>query len=74
MYLELRDLLPRNQVTLVHADLGEVEWPGAIEHIRATTAGETLHVCRARRTLLQIVEERGMFPSPQRRQCTSDLK
>jgi DNA sulfur modification protein DndC len=28
----------------------------------------------ARRDLLQMVEERGMFPSPSLRQCTSDLK
>jgi DNA sulfur modification protein DndC len=27
-----------------------------------------------RRTYLQMVEQRGMFPSPQFRQCTSDLK
>jgi DNA sulfur modification protein DndC len=30
--------------------------------------------CRSRRTLLQMIEERGMFPSPSQRQCTSDLK
>lgn len=74
MYLMLRDLVPAAQMILVHADLGEVEWPGAQEHISATTAGEPLFVCRARRTLLQMIAERGMFPSPQRRQCTSDLK
>lgn len=74
MYLLLRDLVPREQLVIVHADLGEVEWAGAIEHIKATTAGEPLHVCRSRRTLLQMIAERGMFPSPQQRQCTSDLK
>ena len=74
MYLHLRDQVPRDQLVLVHADLGEVEWPGAQEHIRATTRGEPLHVCRSRRGLLQMIEERGMFPSPTLRQCTSDLK
>jgi len=74
MYLLLRGLVPREQLVIVHADLGRVEWAGAVEHIRATTAGEPLHVCRARRDLLQMVEERGMFPSPEQRQCTSDLK
>lgn len=74
MYLVLRDLVPREQLVIVHADLGAVEWAGAVDHIRATTAGEPLHICRARRTLLQMIEERGMFPSPQQRQCTSDLK
>lgn len=74
MYLMLRALVPAPQLVLVHADLGEVEWPGAQEHIAATTAGEPLHVCRSRRTLLQMIAERGMFPSPSQRQCTSDLK
>lgn len=74
MYLMLREFVPARQLVIVHADLGAVEWAGAIEHIKATTAGEPLHVCRARRNLLQMIEERGMFPSPTRRQCTSDLK
>lgn len=74
MYLMLRDLVPAAQRIIVHADLGEVEWPGAVDHIKATTAGEPLHVCRSRRGLLQMITERGMFPSPSQRQCTSDLK
>lgn len=74
MYLLLRDLVPAAQRAIVHADLGEVEWPGAVDHIKVTTAGEPLHVCRSRRGLLQMIEERGMFPSPSQRQCTSDLK
>ncbi len=74
MYLGLRDLVPREQLVIVHADLGAVEWAGAIGHIVGTTAGEPMHVCRARRNLLQMIEERGMFPSPEQRQCTSDLK
>lgn len=74
MYLMLRALVPASQRVIVHADLGAVEWAGAVGHIKATTAGEPLHVCRSRRNLLQMVEERGMFPSPKQRQCTSDLK
>lgn len=74
MYLLLRQHVPAAQLVIVHADLGAVEWAGAIGHILATTAGEPLHVCRSRRNLLQMIEERGMFPSPQQRQCTSDLK
>jgi len=74
MYLALRAFVPRTQLVIVHADLGAVEWAGALEHIRATTAGEPIHVCQARRTLLEMIQERGMFPSPQQRQCTSDLK
>lgn len=74
MCLLLRDLVPVAQRVIVHADLGEVEWPGAVDHIKATTSGEPLHVCRSRRGLLQMIEDRGMFPSPKQRQCTSDLK
>ncbi len=74
MYLHLRQFVPAAQLVIVHADLGAVEWAGAVEHIKATTNGEPLHICRSRRTLLEMIEERGMFPSPQQRQCTSDLK
>lgn len=74
MYLELREVVPASQLVIAHADLGEVEWGGAVDHIRATTRGERLETCRARRTLLQMIRERGMFPDPMRRQCTSDLK
>jgi DNA sulfur modification protein DndC len=74
MYLTLAEIVPREQLVIVHADLGAVEWAGAKEHITATTRGEPLLVCRSRRDLLQMIEERGMFPSPQQRQCTSDLK
>jgi len=75
MYLHLREFVPAAQLVIVHADLGEVEWEGAVDHIKATTNGEPLHVCRnERRNLLQMIEQRGKFPSPQIRQCTSDLK
>lgn len=74
MYLLVRQHVPAAQIVIVHADLGEVEWGGAVEHIVNTTAGEPLHICRSRRGLLQMIEERGMFPSPSQRQCTSDLK
>lgn len=74
MYLLLRQHVPAAQLVIVHADLGPVEWRGALDHIHATTAGEPVHVCSSRRTLLQMIEERGMFPSPKQRQCTSDLK
>lgn len=74
MYLFIRKHVPANQTIIVHANLGAVEWAGAIEHIKATTNGEPLLVCESRRDLLQMIEERGMFPSPSNRQCTSDLK
>ncbi len=42
---------------------------------RCAEFGLTLDVVRnPKRTYLEMVEQRGMFPSPQYRQCTSDLK
>jgi DNA sulfur modification protein DndC len=71
----LRDSIPEDQLLVVHAHLGEVEWDGDVSHIEATIGGLPLVVCRnERRGFLQMVEERGMFPSPQQRQCTNDLK
>lgn len=74
MYLHLAEHVPPHQLAIVHADLGEVEWGGAMDHIKATAPFIPVHVCRSRRGLLQMIEERGMFPSPTLRQCTSDLK
>lgn len=74
MFAYLAARIPRAQLVVVHADLGRVEWAGAQEHIKATIGGVPLHVCKARRDLLQMIRERGMFPSPSQRQCTSDLK
>ena len=75
MFLYLRDVVPWRQLMVVHANLGRAEWAGAVEHIQATVDPRIpLHVFQSRRDLLQMIEERGMFPSPQQRQCTSDLK
>lgn len=74
MYLFMRRFVPAEQLIVVHADLPEVDWPGCMEHIEATIFDTPLHICRSRRTLLQMIAERGMFPSPSKRQCTSDLK
>ncbi len=69
--------VPRDQLVVVHAPLGEVEWPGTIEHIENTMpAGVPLifaHVASGK-SLLERVEERGMFPSMRTRFCTADLK
>ena len=74
MYHFLRRHVPDAQIRVAHAVLPEVEWDGVEEHVRATTPHHELYTCRSRRTLLQMIEERGMFPSPKNRQCTSDLK
>src|SRR5277367_6764995 len=71
----LRTLVPPAQCLVIHADLGEVEWDGNVDHIKATIGKLPLIVCRNdNKTLLEMVERRGMWPSPSQRQCTSDLK
>ncbi len=73
MYILLRNLIPPNQRVIIHADLGEVEWPGIQDHIRQYT-GESLNVVKANKTFLEMVRNRGKWPSAAYRQCTSDLK
>jgi 3'-phosphoadenosine 5'-phosphosulfate sulfotransferase (PAPS reductase)/FAD synthetase len=75
MLIMLRRMgVPDSQIVVVHADLGEVEWPGNLEHICSTIGDVPLIVARARKTFLEMVEHRQRFPSPSQRQCTSDLK
>lgn len=60
-----------------HADLGRAEWDGTRELAReqAERYGLPFFVVAARGPdLLERVERRGMWPSPQQRWCTSDLK
>lgn len=75
MLIRLRQMgIPDEQIVVVHADLGDVEWPGNLDHIRSTMGNVPLIVARAQKTFLEMVEHRQMFPSPSQRQCTSDLK
>lgn len=74
MFHFVRQHVPAAQIRVIHAVLPEVEWDGVIEHVEATTQGFPLITVQAKRKLLDMVAERGMFPSPQYRQCTSDLK
>lgn len=73
MYAKLREVIPYNQLVVVHANLGEVEWPGVVAHIKANI-DHYANVVSAKKTLLGMVETRGMWPSSSCRQCTSDLK
>ncbi len=73
MYAFVKRHVPASQIHVVHAVLPEVDWEGVEGHIRANIDHD-LHVCKSRRTLLEMIEQRGMFPSPSQRQCTSDLK
>ena len=90
MYAELLDYakygIRHDQIVVVHADLGEVEWDGVKDHIRANIAHE-LNVVHSvwkdgtSKDLLGMVARRFVtrpdapsWPSAAYRQCTSDLK
>lgn len=84
MLIKLLDIVPRAQLLVVHASLGEVEWPGAIDLAReqAQEAALPFIVAKAsNKTFLSMVERRfesrpevPSWPSASTRQCTSDLK
>lgn len=83
MMIRLLATIPRRQLVVVHASLGEMEWPGALELARrqADEAGVPFIVAKAVKTFFQMVEHRfavrpesPSWPSAANRQCTSDLK
>lgn len=74
MLIKLRQQVPDDQILVIHAHLPGVEWEGTVEHIKATIGDLPFIECRSVKTFFEMVEHRGMFPSPQQRQCTSDLK
>jgi 3'-phosphoadenosine 5'-phosphosulfate sulfotransferase (PAPS reductase)/FAD synthetase len=74
MTILLRKVVPANQIVVVHASLGRVEWPGTLRHVQRTTEGLPLILAHARTDLLAMVRRRGRWPTPGIRQCTSDLK
>ncbi|MEM7529062.1 MAG: phosphoadenosine phosphosulfate reductase family protein [Pseudomonadota bacterium] len=80
MYAALSRHVPADQIVVVHADLGEIEWKGVQDHIRSTIAHD-LNVVRAPKTFFDMVRRRAAsrpdvpaWPSSAQRQCTSDLK
>ena len=77
MTILLSRIVPREQTIVVHAPLGEVEWPGTMAHIEATiTEGVPLILAPVTfgKSLLDRIEERGRVPFPSVRWCTSSLK
>ena len=76
MLLHVRSIVPVEQILVIHAHLPGVEWEGTEKHVKATAEmlPNPVIVCQSVKTFFQMVERRGMFPSPQQRQCTSDLK
>jgi 3'-phosphoadenosine 5'-phosphosulfate sulfotransferase (PAPS reductase)/FAD synthetase len=72
-----RARVPRQRLVVAHADLGRVEWPGTRElaEEQARHYGlEFLAVSRPQGDLLEHITQRGKFPSPAARFCTSDHK
>ena len=62
----LSHIVPRDQLLVVHAPLGEVEWPGTIEHIESTIPDDVpLLFARTAsgKSLLERIEERRRFPA-----------
>ncbi len=77
MTILLSRFVAREQMLVVHAPLREVEWPGTIRHIEATLpdgAPLILAPVTSGKSLLDSIEERGRFPSPSVRWCTSSTK
>ena len=83
--IKLLEIVPRQQILVVHACLGEVEWEGAQEHAKAQAeaAGLPIIVAKATKSFFDMVERRyavrpgpnsSCWPSASNRQCTSDLK
>lgn len=81
--------VPRDQILVVHASLGEAEWPGALEVARDHAQREGLpfvvahafHADRSPASFFTLVERKHAsrpevpsFPSLNQRFCTSELK
>jgi DNA sulfur modification protein DndC len=74
MFLHLRDIVPLDQLLVIHAALPEVDWEGLEDHIRSTIGAAPLIVTRSNSTFFEMVDKRRAFPSPSLRTCTSQLK
>lgn len=74
MFLYLEKRVPKENLVVIHAHLPEVEWEGTIDHIEATIGNSELQIVQAKKTFFEMVDHRQMWPSPNNRQCTSDLK
>lgn len=85
-YIEACRIFPSDRITVIHANLGHVEWNGIIEHIEANIKHKLVIVSAvfkdgSPKTFLEMVRRRHAkypdkpcWPSPVYRTCTSDLK
>jgi len=67
----------RDRLVAVHADLGRVEWDGVADLAREHAEHFGIRfeiVSKPGSDLLERIRERGKFPDPARRWCTSDFK
>ena len=80
MMIKIREMVPADQIFVIHADLPGADWPGTWDHVVETTQGYRVEKVVAQdktgkiKTFFDMVDSRQMWPSPQYRQCTSDLK
>lgn len=74
MLVEIRKIVPVEQILVVHADLPGVEWEGTFAKVVETSKGLKVVRVTAVKTFEDMVLHRGFWPSPSYRQCTSDLK
>lgn len=77
MTILIARIVPAEQMLIIHAPLTVEEWPGTLDHIERTLPPfvplRLAHTASGK-SLLQRVEERGMWPDPARRWCTGDMK
>ncbi len=62
MTILLSRFVPREQLLVVHAPLGEMEWPGTVEHVKSTLPDGVPLIfapVSSGKSLLDQVEERG---------------
>ena len=77
MTILLSRIVAREQLLVVHAPLGEMEWPGTVEHVESTLPDGVPLIfapVSSGKSLLDQVEERGKFPGVRQRWCTASNK
>ena len=74
MMIKIRELVPHDQILVIHADLPGADWPGTWDHVLRYTDGFEVQKVVAGKSFFDMVRKRQMWPSPTYRQCTSDLK
>ena len=77
MTILLSRIVPLEQLLIVHAPLGEVEWPGTVNFIESTIPAGVpfiLAPIASGKSRLETVEQRGRWPSPKARYCTAGHK